>query len=50
MKDTAYDPFESMEKGCWNCKWDHVSVENEPCNSCYMFGSWEEGLQVKENG
>ncbi len=38
------------EKGCWNCRWENLDETLDPCDSCYMFDSWEKNSEFKEKG
>jgi len=38
------------EEGCWNCKYDELGPDEEPCDVCDLFDlrfkRWERGDQV----
>ena len=29
------------ENGCWNCHWENLHADIEPCDSCFLFDKWE---------
>jgi len=29
------------EKGCWNCHWENLDQDLDPCCDCHLFDKWE---------